>query len=423
MMGGSTIAQKILARASGRERVSAGEIVWATPDVVICHDHNFPRFLDGMQAVGRERIAVADRLVVGIDHRPYSDDPVIVRARRRIRETVKEQGIKRFFDLGEHGISHNLPIDHGMVRPGQLVIASDSRAPALGASGAMSIPLGGGLLVVLATGKAWLRVPESLKVIVGGKPRAGVMSRDIGAYLIQQIGADNGDYRSIELSGPTIAAMSMDERQTICNAMVDIGVKAAMVVPDEVTRAWAARFDWKAEPVLPDADASYEQVLEFDVSHLEPQIALPPDPTNLKPLSEMVGRKVQQVFIGSCIGGKLEDIRAAAHTVRGRKAKPGVRFLVIPATTAIYRAALEEGLIDMLANANADIAVGACGPCYGTLAPLEGDEVCIATSTRNEVGRMGSEKATVLLSNAAVAAASAITGEITDPRTLAEVAA
>jgi 3-isopropylmalate/(R)-2-methylmalate dehydratase large subunit len=414
----STIAEKILARASGRKTVTPGEIVWATPDVVICHDHNFPRFLDGMEAVGKKRIAVADRLLVGIDHRPYSDDPVIVRARRRIREAVKEQGVKRFFDLGEHGISHNLPIDHGMVRPGQLVIASDSRAPALGAAGAMAIPLGGGLLVVLATGKAWLRVPHSIRVVVSGKPRAGVMSRDIAAHLINRIGADQGDYRSVELGGPTIAAMSMDERQTVCNAMVDIGVKAAIVPADDVTLRWAARFDWTAEPVHADPDAAYERVLEFDVSGLEPQIALPPDPTNIRPLSEMLGRKVQQVFVGSCIGGKLEDIRAAAHTVRGHTVKPGVRFLVIPATTAIYHAALAEGLIEILSAAHADIAVGACGPCYGTLAPLEGDEVCIATSTRNEMGRMGSEKATVLLSNAAVAAAAAITGEITDPRTL-----
>lgn len=413
-----TIAQKVLARASGSRKVSTGDIVWATPDVVICHDHNFPRFLDGMQAVGRKQIAVADRLVVGIDHRPYSDDPVIVRARRRIRETVKEQGVSRFFDLGEHGISHNLPIDHGTVRPGQLVIASDSRAPALGAAGAMAVPLGGGLLVVLATGRAWLRVPESLRVVVSGRPRPGVMSRDIAACLISQIGADLGDYRSIELSGPVIADMDMDARQTVCNAMVDIGVKAAIVPADDVTLRWAARFEWKCEPVLPDPDAEYEQVLEFEISALEPQIALPPDPTNLQPLSAMLGRKVQQVFIGSCIGGKLEDIRAAANTVRGHKARPGVRFLVIPATTAIYRQALAEGLIEVLAAANAEIAVGACGPCYGTLAPLEGDEVCIATSTRNEMGRMGSESATVLLSNAAVAAASAITGEITDPLAL-----
>ncbi|HYC37874.1 MAG TPA: aconitase/3-isopropylmalate dehydratase large subunit family protein [Usitatibacter sp.] len=420
---GQTIAQKVLARAAGRKTVPVGEIVWATPDVVICHDHNFPRFLDGMQAVGRKQIAVADRLLVGIDHRPYSDDPVIVRARRRIREEVKSQGVKRFFDLGEHGISHNLPVDHGTVRPGQLVIASDSRAPALGATGAMSIPLGGGLLVVLATGRAWLRVPQSLRVVVGGTPRPGVMSRDIAAYLIREIGPDLGDYKSIELGGPTIAAMDMDARQTVCNAMVDIGVKAAIVPADEVTLAWAAQFDWKAEPVHADPDAEYERVLEFDVSALEPQIALPPDPTNIRPLSEMLGRKVHQAFVGSCIGGKLEDIRAAANAVRGHKVKPGVRLLVIPATTVIYQKALAEGLIEILAAANADIAVGACGPCYGTLAPLEGDEVCIATSTRNESGRMGSEAATVLLSNAAVAAASAITGEITDPRSLAGKAA
>jgi 3-isopropylmalate/(R)-2-methylmalate dehydratase large subunit len=415
---GRTIAQKILARASGRKDVTPGEIVWATPDVVVCHDHNFPRFLDGMQVVGRDKIAVADRLVVGVDHRPYSDDPVIVRARQRIRDEVARQGVKRFFDLGEHGISHNLPIDHGTVRPGQLLIASDSRAPALGAAGAMAIALGGGLLVVLATGRAWLRVPHSLKVVVTGTPRPGVMSRDIAAFLIREIGPDLGDYRSIELGGSTIAAMDMDERQTVTNAMVDIGVKAAIVPADEVTRKWASQFDWPFEPVLADPDAEYEKVLEFDIGALEPQIALPPDPTNLQPLSAMLGRKVQQVFIGSCIGGKLEDIRAAANTVRGHKIKPGMRFIVIPATTGIYKQALAEGLIDALAAANAVIAVGACGPCFGTLAPLEGDEVCLATSTRNENGRMGSEKATVLLSNAAVAAAAAITGEITDPQTL-----
>ncbi|SHI17185.1 aconitase/3-isopropylmalate dehydratase large subunit family protein [Pollutimonas bauzanensis] len=415
---GQTIAQKILARASGRDRATLGEIIWAVPDVVINHDHNFPRYLDALDKMGLQGVASPEKQIVSIDHRPYSDDQAVVRARERMRKMAGNGEIAHFFDLGNHGISHNVPVDQGLVKPGQLVIASDSRAPALGCVGALSIALGQGQLTVLVTGKAWLRVPSTIKVIVTGKPRPGVMSRDIATWVAAGISDARGDYRVLEFYGDTIDAFGLDERHTLCNVCVDIGVKGAIVPPDGLIEKYLARFGHTAEFVYSDADAPYEEEMRFDISNLEPQIALPPDPMNIRPVSQLQGQKVNQVFIGSCIGGKLEDLRAAAQVLKGHKVHPSVHLLVIPATAEIHRQALAEGLIGILAAANANIAVGACGPCYGTIAPLAGDEVCVATSTRNENGRMGSVNATVLLASAATAAATAIRGVVTDPREL-----
>jgi len=413
---GQTIAEKILARASGRERVTPGEIIWATPDVVINHDHNFPRYLGALEKMGRKGVAAPHKQIVTIDHRPYSDDLAVVRARQQMRTLAREGGISHFFDLGNNGISHNVPIDQGLVKPGQLVIASDSRAPALGCIGALSIALGQGQLTVLVTGQAWLRVPTTLKINITGKPRPGVMSRDIATWVAAAISDSRGDYRVLEFYGDTIDAFSIDERHTLCNVCVDIGVKGAIVPPDQKVADYLERFGHHADWVVSDTDAVFEEEISFDITDLEPQIALPPDPMNIVPVTQLLGRKVNQVFIGSCIGGKMEDLRAAAQVLKGHQSHPDVHLLVIPATAEIHRQALAEGLMEIFSKANANIAVGACGPCYGTIAPLSDEEVCVATSTRNENGRMGSPTATILLANAATAAAAAIRGVVADPR-------
>jgi 3-isopropylmalate/(R)-2-methylmalate dehydratase large subunit len=413
---GHTIAEKIMARTSGRDSVTPGEIIWAVPDVVINHDHNFPRYMGALEKMGLKGVASPEKQIVTIDHRPYSDDQAVVRAREMMRGMARKGGISHFFDLGNNGISHNIPVDQGLVKPGQLIIASDSRAPALGCVGALAIALGQGQLTVLVTGKAWLRVPTTLRINISGKPRPGVMSRDIATWVCAQITERRGDYRSLEFYGDTIDAFGMDERHTLCNVCVDIGVKGAIVPPDQLVADYLKRFGLEAEGVHSDSDAKFEEELSFDISDLEPQIGLPPDPMNIVPVTEQAGRKIHQVFIGSCIGGKIEDLRAAAQVLKGQKKHPDVNLLVIPATAEVHRQALAEGLMQTLAEANANIAVGACGPCYGTIAPLADEEVCVATSTRNENGRMGSNNATILLANAATAAASAIRGVVTDAR-------
>lgn len=415
---GATIAEKILARASGKAQVRPGELVWATPDLTVGHDRNYPRYRERMKAIGVEAIAQPQKFMVTIDHTPYSDDVKTIETRAWMRKDIAAQGVGRFFDLGRHGISHNIPVDHGLVKPGMLVITSDTRSPALGCAGALSIALGAGFLTVLVTGKAWLRVPATIRVTITGTPGAGVLSRDIGEWVAQQIGASRADYRVIEFAGDTVERFGMDERHTLCNAMVDIGVKSAIVPADEKTEQHCSRFAGEGgiQRVHSDHDAQFEAQLELDVSCLEPQVSRPPSPENVCPVGSVRGQKIDQAFVGTCIGGKLEDLRAAAGVLRGRTVHPSVRLLVIPATHAIYEQALGEGLMQVFAEAGAQIAVGACGPCFGVLAPLGKGETSIATATRNEPGRMGSDSATIFLANAATVAASAVRGVISDPR-------
>lgn len=413
---GMTIVEKILARGAGEVSAQAGQIVWVTPDLTIGHDLNYTRYRDMMLGIGVDEIANPERMVLTIDHLPYGDGEKAAEIHRRMRQEAKEKGIGHFFDLGRHGISHNIPIDHGLVRPGMLVITSDTRSPALGCVGCVSIAIGTGLLTVMVTGRAWLRVPPTLRVVLSGRLRPGTMSRDVGEWIANRIGPDLGDYRAIEFSGEALAHLGIDERHTLCNAMVDIGVKTAIVVPDAITQAYVDSHGAVFEPVFPDPDAVYEDTFHFDISEVEPQVSLPPDPENIARVGEVAGRRIDQAFVGSCIGGKMEDLRAAAAVLKGRKVHPGVRFIVIPATQKIYQQAVNEGLIDIFSEANSYIAVGACGPCYGSLAPLTGGEVCIGTSTRNEPGRMGSHTATVMIANAATVAASAVRGVVADPR-------
>ncbi len=415
---GATIAEKILARAAARDRVTPGEYIWATPDLTVAHDRDYPRYRQRMKAVGLHKIAAAAKLVVSIDHRPYSNDAREIETRAWTRNDIKEQGVGTFFDLGRNGISHNITVDHGMVRPGMLVITADTRSPALGCVGALGIANGSGFIVTLYTGKTWLQVPHTIKVTVSGQARPGVLSRDISTHIIGTIGGSKADYRVLEFSGTAMEAMSVEERHTLCNAMVDIGVKGAIVVPDKVTAEYCRRFPYATPDtfVTSDTDAHFESELHFDIGTLEPQISCPPEPENVAPVSKVAGQKIDQAFVGSCMGGKIDDLRAAAAVLRGHKVAQGVRLIVIPATYVAYQQALEEGLMQVFAAAGAQVAIGTCGPCCGLISPLGDGETCISTSTRNDPGRMGSPNSTIYLASAATVAASAVTGTISDPR-------
>jgi 3-isopropylmalate/(R)-2-methylmalate dehydratase large subunit len=285
---------------------------------------------------------------------------------------------------------------------------------------ALAPPINYECVQALGLGEIWLKVPETIRVVLSGKPRPGVMSRDIAQHIIARLGAELSDYRVLQYTGPAIAAMDMDMRMTLCNVAVDIGAKAGVVEADGLTAAYlAARTREPIDLVTSDPDAVYCHTHEIDLGELEPMVAVPPRPDLVVGLSKVAGTKVDQVYIGSCAGGRMEDLRAAAEVMRGRSVHPGVRMIVVPTSQEIYIKASREGLLADFAEAGAVVAAPCCGPCYGNLSPLTDGEVCIGTGTTNIPGRMGSASASIYLSNAAVAAASAVAGCIADPRQLA----
>ncbi|CAN7763588.1 aconitase family protein [Caballeronia sp. LjRoot31] len=407
-----TLVEKVLARAAGLPAVSAGEVIWAEPDIVTTHDLNYERHRKMLQGLGYANIARPETVFATIDHTTHSASDGHLGAHQFMREDTRAQNVRWFLDIGRQGISHNAPLDLGIVKPGMLLVAADTRAPALGCTGAIAVALGLSVTTALATGKVWLRVPETLLVTLDGMPRPGVMSRDIGQWIAARIGAEKGDYRCIEFTGPYVEDLDEDGRHTLCNAMVDIGVKAAVCT---VTDASGVR--WASDP-----GAVFLEALRFDVSAFDMLVCLPPDPQNVAPLSEHLGRPITSAFVGSCIGGKMEDLRAAARVLDGRRVAPGVRLTVIAATQAIFQKALEEGLIGTMSAAGADVSAGICGPCYGTYAPVGETDIAIGTATRNDHGRLGHARAPVYLANAAVVAASAVRGCIASPLELVEEA-
>jgi 3-isopropylmalate/(R)-2-methylmalate dehydratase large subunit len=291
----------------------------------------------------------------------------------------------------------------------------------LGCVGALAPPINYEAVQALAMGEIWLKVPETIRVVVSGKPKPGVMSRDIAQQVIHKLGADVCDYRVIEFSGPSMKHLDMDARMTLCNVAVDIGAKCGIVEPDEVTREYLTpRVSQPFDLVKSDPDAAYSHTWELDLGTLEPMVAAPPRPDNVMPISRVAGTRVDQVYIGSCAGGRMEDLRAAAAVIRGRKVHPSVRMIVVPTSQEIFSRASREGLLADFVDAGAVVTAPACGPCYGNLAPLVDGEVCIGTGTTNIPGRMGSSQASIYISNAAVAAASAIAGEIADPARVAQ---
>lgn len=416
---GMTIVEKILSRAAGQD-VKPGDIVWVEPDLIVGHDLNYPIYRRMMQSIGINGIAQPEKLMLTVDHQPYTDSAKVAADFAVMRRDAGNLGIGHFFDVGRQGISHNLPIDRGLVRPGMLVITSDTRSPALGAVGAIGIALGGAFLMQLATGKSWLRVPQTMRVRIEGDRPEWLMSRDIAQWIAGEIGLERGDYKVIEFDGPVVEAMGIDERHTLCNAMVDLGVKSAVVVPsDAIVAEIQTRTSVPFEVVASDPDAHFVETLSYDVSRLEPQVSIPPSPELVRPVGQLAGKPVTHAFIGSCIAGKLEDMRAAASVLRGRRVHPGVQLYIIPATQKVYRQSLKEGLIEIFAAAEAQIAIGTCGPCVGGLMPLGDGDVCISTGTRNDPGRMGSPKSEVYIASAATVAASAVAGHIADPRRVA----
>jgi 3-isopropylmalate/(R)-2-methylmalate dehydratase large subunit len=339
--------------------------------------------------------------------------------KRKLKVQLQDLGVTQIYTEGRHGISHQAIIEHGHVLPGMLVLGPDTHLTMLGSVGAFAPPLNYESVQALATGDIWLKVPETIRIVLHGRPRPGVMSRDIAQRLIALVGRERSDYRVLEYCGPALDVLDMDARMTLCNVAVDIGAKCGIVPADEVTLSYLKpRARGPIEMVRSDPDASYALTLEVDLSEMQPMVAAPPSPENLVDLASVAGKRVDQVYIGSCAGGRLEDLRAAAAVVKGRSVHPRVRMIVVPTSQEIYSQASREGLLATFAEAGAIVMPPSCGPCYGNLSPLADDEVCIGTGTTNMTGRMGSAKSEIYISNAAVAAASALAGEIADPSRL-----
>jgi 3-isopropylmalate/(R)-2-methylmalate dehydratase large subunit len=417
--GGQTITEKILAAHAGRDRVTPGEILDVDLDLVICHEVTTPPAVNMMREHGIDRVFDPSRLMVTMDHFVPNKDILTAELSKRLRRWVEEQGIEHFFELGEHGIYAALAPEKGFVRPGMTMICGDSHTTTLGAFGCFAAGVGStDLAAALATGRLWFRVPESMRFHVTGRLPRGVYAKDLILHVISKIGVDGARYRAMEWSGPAIEALSMEARMTLTNMAAEAGAKSGIIPPDDRTREYLA--ERTAEPFQEfrsDDDASYVETLEIDASSLEPVVALPNLPSNGRFISEVDPVPIDQVYIGSCTNARIEDLREAAGILSGRHVARGTRAIVVPATSGIWRQALAEGLMEVFSNAGCVISTATCGACLGGHMGVLGDgERCLSTTNRNFTGRMGHPGAQVYLASPATAAATAVTGRITDPR-------
>ncbi|EJL89146.1 homoaconitate hydratase family protein [Herbaspirillum sp. CF444] len=423
---GATMTQKILARASGRDSVTNpvahGEIIWASPDLVTAPEVSFSAYIKRIREIGVTRLAHPERVAVIIDHEVPVHSIAGAERNKLTRKLAQELSVGHFFDGA--GITHPLMVEQGLIAPGMFAAGADSHAPGLGAVGALSVPFGFEVAMVLATGQIWMKVPETIRVRLHGACAPGVGARDIVLATMQQLDDEATSYRVIEYQGEGLSTLSVPERMTICGLCVDAGAKSGIAAVDQRCIDYL-REHGVADPKPPelinsDTDADYAMTIDLDLATLTPRVSIPPSPNHVREAQAMSDIAIQHAYIGSCVSGSIEDIRAAAAILRGRKVHASVNLLVIPATQQVFRQALQEGLLTELTAAGANISPSTCGPCFGGIAQLTAGERRISTSTRNDPGRMGSNEAEIFLASAMTVAASAITGHITDPRAYAK---
>ncbi len=416
-MGTKTVAQKLLARKAGKAEVAVGEIVNVEPDLAMSHD-NAGLVIKQFKQIGVDKVWNPNRIVIPLDHRAPAESEKTATAHRSIRMFVKEQGIKDFYDIKE-GICHQVVVEKGHILPGELAVGTDSHTTSYGCLGALSTGIGATeMAAVWATGKIWLKVPESIRIVINGILPKGVYAKDVILYIIGQLTVEGANYESVEYYGDTIERMSISERFTMCNLSMEMGAKFAFVPFDKVTKKYLSGVTKrKLTPIFSDRNAVFEKEYKFSVGGLEPQVACPHNVDNVKPIGEVKGTKIDQVVLGSCTNGRLDDLEIAARIVRGKKIHPDVRMLILPATRSIYLQAMRKRYLGTFMEAGAVVLNPGCGPCLGAhQGILAAGERCLATTNRNFKGRMGSPESEVYLASPAVAAATAIKGEITDPR-------
>ncbi|HBN81941.1 MAG TPA: 3-isopropylmalate dehydratase large subunit [Ruminococcaceae bacterium] len=420
---GMTMTQKILAAHAGLGRVEAGQLIEASLDLVLGNDITSPVAIDEFEKCGAKDVFRRDRIALVLDHFTPNKDIKAAEQCRRTREFADRYGITHFFDVGRMGIEHALLPEQGLVGPGDCVVGADSHTCTYGALGAFSTGVGStDMAAAMITGKAWFKVPSAIRVEITGKPGKWVSGKDVILHLIGEIGVDGALYQSLEFTGEGLRGLSMDDRLCIANMAVEAGAKNGIFPVDDTTLDYC-RGRFEREPVVcqADGDAEYDRTVSIDLSSLRPTVAFPHLPGNTRTIDDAGTVKIDQAVIGSCTNGRMEDLRAAAGILKGRKVADRVRCIVIPGTQQIYLQAVREGLAEIFVEAGAVFSTPTCGPCLGGHMGILGKgERAVSTTNRNFVGRMGHVESEVYLSSPAVAAASAVTGYLTDPETLTE---
>ena len=422
-----TLAEKILARASGRHEVQPDQVVVANVDLAMSHE-NADLVRKSFAEIGVPRVWDPNKIVIILDHRVPAESEKTATTHKAIREFVAAQGIRNFYDVGRGGICHQVLAEHGHVRPGMVVVGTDSHTTTHGAFGAFAAGIGATEMAgVWTEGKLWFKVPSTIRIECTGEFAPWVSAKDLILYIVGKLGADGADYRAVEFDGPTIRHMTIDSRMVLANLSMEMGAKVAFTPVDDRLLTWLedrCNRQLAMHPdYLPDPDADYERVIHIDVAHKlpEPMVACPHAVDNVRPLSELSEIHVDQCVLGSCTNGRLEDLEIAAHILDGCRVHPDTRMIVIPASQHIYLEAMRLGYIQKLVAAGAIVNAPGCGPCVGVhQGILAAGEVCVSSTNRNFIGRMGSKDSKVFLASPAVVAASAVAGFIAHPQAVLE---
>jgi 3-isopropylmalate/(R)-2-methylmalate dehydratase large subunit len=418
---GMTIVEKIMARHAGCDSVRPGQLIEARVDRVLANDITAPIAIKQFKDIGAEKVFDRERIILMPDHFAPNKDIDSAEQCKILREFAREQNLTHYFEVGRMGIEHALLPEQGLILPGEIIIGADSHTCTHGALGAFATGVGStDVAAAMITGEIWFKVPETIKFVYQGKLKPWVSGKDLILYTIGDIGVDGALYKAMEFSGDAIDNLSIEGRLTIANMAIEAGGKCGIFNPDEKTFNYIKeRTASSYSPAYSDEDADYADVKHYNVENIEPQVAYPHSPANTRPVSEAGNITVDQAVIGSCTNGRIEDLRIAAEVLKGRKADPKIRLIIIPATQKIYQQAIKEGLIDIFIEAEAAVSTPTCGPCLGGhMGILAKGETAIATTNRNFVGRMGHPQSRVFLSNPAVAAASAVMGRIASPEEL-----
>ena len=416
---GMTMTQKILARAAGLDRVEAGQLIEAKLDLVLGNDITTPVAITEFEKAGFTRVFDKDKIAIVLDHYTPCKDIKSAQLCKQAREFAHKHSITNFFDVGQMGVEHALLPEKGLCAPGEVIIGADSHTCTYGALGAFSTGIGStDMAAGMATGLAWFRVPSAIKVTLKGKLQPHVSGKDVILHLIGRIGVDGALYKSIEFAGEGVASLTMDDRFTISNMAIEAGGKNGIFPVDEKTMEYInGRVKRPCEAFQADPDAVYDSEVVIDLDALEPTVAMPHLPENTKVVSEVAGLPIDQVVIGSCTNGRIQDMRIAAGIMKGKKVASNVRCVVIPATQEVYMQAMKEGLMEIFIQAGAAVSTPTCGPCLGGhMGCMAEGERAVSTTNRNFVGRMGHVESEIILASPAVAAASAIAGCVADPR-------
>ncbi|MBS3943627.1 MAG: 3-isopropylmalate dehydratase large subunit [Dethiobacter sp.] len=417
-LSGQTMVEKILARAGGKERVQPGDLLTVKIDLALGNDVTAPVAIKEFERLGLDRVFDPEKIVLVPDHfTPNRDIPSAEQA-LALRRFSSRYGLVHYFEVGRMGVEHALLPEQGFVQPGTVIIGADSHTCTYGALGAFATGVGStDLAAAMALGEAWFKVPATMRFVYNGRLPSWVGGKDLILFTIGKIGVQGALYRAMEFCGPVIDQLTIDGRLTMANMVIEAGGLCGYIQPDQATFDYLkGRTRQPYQAVYSDHDAVYAETYTFDVSSLQPQVAFPPSPENVHPVGEAKGIQIDQVVIGSCTNGRLDDLREAAAVLKGHKVHPRTRLLVIPATQWIYRQAMAEGLLDIFIEAEAAISTPTCGPCLGGhMGILAGGERALATTNRNFTGRMGHRDSEVYLCGPAVAAASAVAGEIVHP--------